>query len=398
MKRSISRRAALGGLGSIAGSSLLRAQQDPFRDHSRVPGIEELRTVSEFEAVAFAKLPREAYSYTTYGAEGEFTLRRNRQAFDWVELIPHALVDVSAVETSLSVLGTQMAYPIFVSPSSVHADLHPGGEAATHQGATAANTPMMVSYNASFTKEKIAAAATGPLWFQLYPLQDLAETKDWIDDAQENGARAIILTVDQQASYYERAIHDRHLNAPPGGGLAARLAAARRARSGAAAKPGNPYRVPDGRLWYNWKYVDQIKSMIRVPLVAKGILTGDDAKICLDHGVDAVYVSNHGGRSLDYGPSTIEVLMEIADAVQGRVPVLADSGFRSGVDILKALALGATAVCIGRGIRWGLAAYGAAGVQRVLEILQGELVQAMAATGRPTLRSIDRALVTTNFA
>jgi len=133
-------------------------------------------------------------------------------------------------------------------------------------------------------------------------------------------------------------------------------------------------------------------------LVAKGILTGDDAKICLDHGADAVYVSNHGGRSLDYGPSTIEVLMEIADAVQGRVPVLTDSGFRSGVDILKALALGATAVCIGRGIRWGLAAYGAAGVQRVLEILQGELVQAMAVTGRPTLRSVDRTLVRANFA
>ena len=137
--------------------------------------------------------------------------------------------------------------------------------------------------------------------------------------------------------------------------------------------------------------------MLKIPLFAKGILTAEDAKLCVEHGFDGVYVSNHGGRSCDYVPSTLEVLPEIVDAVQGRVPVLFDSGIRSGSDILKALALGAKAVCIGRGARWGLAAYGAAGVTRIHEILQGELVMAMAQTGRPTLASIDRTLVKTKF-
>ena len=140
-----------------------------------------------------------------------------------------------------------------------------------------------------------------------------------------------------------------------------------------------------------------VVSFVKVPLLAKGIVTAEDARLCVEHGLDGVYVSNHGGRSLDYGPSTLEVLPEIVDAVGGRVPVLFDSGIRRGSDILKALALGAKAVCVGRAPRWGLGAYGPEGVQRVLEILQAELVQAMAYTGRPTLASIDRTLVRTDF-
>jgi isopentenyl diphosphate isomerase/L-lactate dehydrogenase-like FMN-dependent dehydrogenase len=131
--------------------------------------------------------------------------------------------------------------------------------------------------------------------------------------------------------------------------------------------------------------------------MAKGIVTAEDARLGVEHGLDAIYVSNHGGRSMDYGPATMEVLSEIVDAVQGRIPVIVDSGFRRGSDVLKALALGARAVCLGRVPRWGLAAYGAAGAQRVLEIMQAELVMAMAATGRPTLASIDRTLVRTDF-
>ncbi len=389
------RRSLLGGVGAaLAGAAVLRSQQDPFRDHSRVPGMDELRTAIEFEAVAFAKLPREAYTYTAYGAEGEFTLRRNREAFDWVELVPKGVVDASSIQTATEILGTKMAFPIFVSPTAGHVALNRDGEAATHEGATAAaNTPYIVSNNASLPMDKIAAAATGPLWWQLYPRQDLDATRDLLDTAQAAGAKAVVMTVDQQASYYERSMHDRHLAAPPqgrggrGGG-----------RGGAgAAQRGNPYRVPEGRLWYDWKYADQVKSMLKVPMICKGIVTADDAKLCLEHGFDAVYVSNHGGRCLDYSPSTLEVLPEIVDAVQGRIPVIFDSGVRSGSDILKALALGAKAVCLGRTMRWGLAAYGAAGVQRVLEIMQGELIEAMAQTGRPTLESIDRTLVRTHF-
>jgi isopentenyl diphosphate isomerase/L-lactate dehydrogenase-like FMN-dependent dehydrogenase len=136
---------------------------------------------------------------------------------------------------------------------------------------------------------------------------------------------------------------------------------------------------------------------VKLPLLAKGILTAEDAQLCIEHGLDGVYISNHGGRSMDYDPSTLEVLPEIVDAVRGRVPVLIDGGFRRGSDILKALALGASAVCLGRVPRWGLAAYGAAGVQRVLEVVQTELALAMAYTGRPSLDSIDRTLVKTDF-
>jgi isopentenyl diphosphate isomerase/L-lactate dehydrogenase-like FMN-dependent dehydrogenase len=287
-----------------------------------------------------------------------------------------------------------MAFPIMTSPTSAHIQLNREAEAATYRGSQAAsNTPYIVSDAATLPKDKIAAAGTSPLWFQLYPKRDMDVTKAWADNVQALGGKAVVMTVDQQASYYERTTHDRHLIA----------AGPTRPTAGAGGRGDPPsagpraYRVPEGRLWYNWKYAEQVKAMLKVPMVAKGILTGEDAKLCIEHGFDAVYVSNHGGRSVDYGPSTLEVLPEIVDAVQGRVPVLFDSGIRCGSDILKALALGANAVCIGRGARWGLAAYGAPGVQRIHEILQGELIMAMAQTGRPTLASIDRTLVKTNF-
>ena len=398
MKRvRVTRRSVIGGLGvTLAGPGLLESQQDPFRDHSRVPGMEELKTALDFEPVAFAKLPREVYSYTAHGSAGEFTVRRNRQAFDWVELVPRGVVDVSSIHTATEVLGTRMAFPIIVSPSAAHGPLHRDGEAGTHVGATAAsNTPMIISVNTTVPVEKIAAAATGPLWFQFYPREDLDATKELLDKVLTAGCRTIVMTVDQQASYYERSLHDRHLAAAPlgRGGAGAGGFGGGRGGGGAA----NAYRVPQGRLWYNWKYADDVRSMLKVPLLAKGVLTGEDAKAFVEHGFDGIYVSNHGGRSLDYDPATLEVLTEIVDAVPGRVPVLFDSGIRSGSDILKALALGAKAVCIGRAVRWGLAAYGPPGVTRVLEILQGELVLAMAQTGRPDLASVDRTLVRTRF-
>jgi isopentenyl diphosphate isomerase/L-lactate dehydrogenase-like FMN-dependent dehydrogenase len=201
---------------------------------------------------------------------------------------------------------------------------------------------------------------------------------------QAAGCRAVVVTIDQQAAAFERSLHDRNLTGP-----------VRRARGGSA--PPNPYRVPDYRSWYEWKFFDEIRPHVKVPLLAKGILTAEDARLCLEHGLDGIYVSNHGGRSLDYAPSTLEVLAEIVEAAQGRVPVLLDSGIRRGSDILKALALGASAVCLGRVPLWGLGSYGPAGVQRVLEILQTELVEMMRSTGRPTLASIDKSLALTNF-
>jgi 4-hydroxymandelate oxidase len=389
------RRTVLSGLGAgLAGATLLKSQQDPPRDESRVPVIDELKTVMEFEAVAYAKLPREAYTYTVYGSEGEFTLRRNREAFDWVELVPRGIVDVSSVKTATQVLGTPMKFPMMVSPTAGHSALHRDGEMACHQGATAASdTPMIISGNASFPVDKIAAAASSPIWWQLYPQEDMDRTKDLLDRALAAGCKAIVMTVDQLASYSDRNARDRRLNSAPfgGGGRAGG------GRGGASSTASSPYRVGTGRLWYNWQYADQVRKMLNVPLLVKGVLTAEEAKEFVDHGFDSIYVSNHGGRALDYAPSTLEVLTEIVDAVPARVPVIFDGGIRNGSDILKALALGAGAVCLGRTVRWGLAAYGAAGTQRVLEILQAELMMAMAQTGRPDLASIDRTVVRTHF-
>jgi 4-hydroxymandelate oxidase len=384
----VNRRTVFRGLaGFLAGSPLLRSQQDPFRDHSRVPALREMLNAFDFEPVAFAKITRQAYDYMAWGVDGEFTMRRNREAYDWVGLVSRALAGAGPVQTASTFLGMNLAFPIMISPTARHVLFNPDAEAATHAGATAAsNTPFIVSNVTSFPVEKIAAAAAGPWWFQLYPQQGPDYNRQTLDRAQAAGCRAIVVTVDQQASVYERQTHDQNLTTRNGPVLAPTTIGPPRQR-------GNPYRVPDGRLWYEWPLLDDLRKMVKVPLVVKGIVTAEDARLCLQHGVDCIFVSNHGGRSLDYGPSTLEV----ADAVQGRVPILFDGGIRRGSDILKALALGASAISLGRVPLWGLAAYGAQGVEKVLEILQAELVQAMAATGRPTLASIDRSLVRTEF-
>jgi hypothetical protein len=256
---------------------------------------------------------------------------------------------------------------------------------------------------------------------------------------QDLGTRAVIITVDQQAAYYERDLHNRNLGGSvspaargggrgrgagaaavptvaPGAAADAALEGVPPTRAGGAAAGGGPvmmgsgshpstprfptqskYRVPNRRSWHNWQYLEESRKFLKVPLIIKGIVTAEDAADCVRHGVDAIIVSNHGGRSMDYGPSTLEVLPEIAAAVNKRIPIIVDSGFRRGSDVFKALALGADAVELGRAARWGLGAFGAAGTQRLLEILQAELVQAAAFAGRTTIKSIDKTAVKTNF-
>jgi 4-hydroxymandelate oxidase len=387
----MNRRTLFRGMAGLAASSAVAAaQQDPFRDHSRMPALREMVTAVDFEPVAHARTLHQAYDYMSYGSDGEFSLRRNREAFDWVKLVPRRMVDVSSIQTASELLGTKLAFPMLISPTARHVMFDPNAEAATHQGATAAsNTPMIVSNVATLPLDKIAAAATGPLWFQLYPQPEADYNRQRLELAQSVGCKAVVVTVDQQATTYERSMRDRNL-ATAEAPVPVPQVNKPRPRS-------NPYRVSDDRLWYEWTLLDDIKRMIKVPLVVKGIITAEDARLCLEHGADAIFVSNHGGRTLDYVPSALEVMDEIVDAVGGRVPIIYDGGIRSGTDILKALALGAKAVGLGRVPLWGLAAYGPPGLQRILEILQTELVQAMAATGRPTLASIDRSLARTEF-
>jgi isopentenyl diphosphate isomerase/L-lactate dehydrogenase-like FMN-dependent dehydrogenase len=244
---------------------------------------------------------------------------------------------------------------------------------------------MIISNVSSQPVEKIVAGAAGPTWFQFYPRHSLDESRKVLEQAQAAGCLAVVVTVDQQATFYERTQRMRNVGGAP--------------RPPVSRPSGmkNAYRVPDRRLWYEWSYFDRIRPFIKVPMLIKGVLTAEDARLSIERGLDGIIVSNHGGRSLDYGPSTIEVLPEIAAAVGGRVPLLVDSGFRRGTDVLKALALGADAVCFGRATRWALGAFGPPGAQRVLEMLQAELVAAMAASGRGSLADLDASAVRARF-
>jgi isopentenyl diphosphate isomerase/L-lactate dehydrogenase-like FMN-dependent dehydrogenase len=401
--QSRSRRKALAALaGVVAASPLFKsgvsAQLDPrpLKDHTRLPGLDEMRTAFDFEPVMFANLPLAIYDYTAHGDGSEFTLRRNRQAFEWVDLLPGTPIDAARVDLSCDILGTTMKFPIMIAPTATQTPLHPDGEIGMYRAATeSSNTPMIVSHNTSTSVDRIAAAAKGQLWWQLYPAQSLEASRGILDSALTAGCTAIVLTVDQQASYYERSQQDRNLGGR-GAGRGGRGGAPAAARA-TAVGPAR-YRLQPGRLWYTWQYLDEIRRMLKVPLLVKGILTAEDATLCVEHGVDGIIVSNHGGRSMDYGPSTLEVLPEIVAAVNRRIPVITDSGYRRGSDILKALALGADAVLLGRTTRWALGAFGAPGVQRLLEMAQQELVAAAAAAGRPTRASIDRSIIRTRFA
>ena len=388
-RRGPSRREAICGLVSfLAASPLLRAQRDPWPlgPHRRFPGFDEMRDVFDFEPIFRANVPLSVYDYTAHGTESEFTLYRNRDAFEWVDLVDRGGVDPRDVDTSTELFGRRMASPIMLAPTARQRTLHPDGELGMHRAATAAGATMIVSNVSSFPFARIARGAAGPLWFQRYASRESEPNREALGGAQEAGAQAVVVTIDQQASYYERDLHDRHLGGAP-----------RRVTRRTPPNPANPYRVPAGRLWYEWKLFDELRPMCGVPMLAKGILTGEGAKKCLEHGCDGVIVSNHGGRALDYGPSSLEVLEEVVQAVGGRVPVLIDSGFRRGADALKALALGADAVCFGRASRWGLGAFGEEGARKVLDILNAELQQAMAAAGVRSIADVGRGVVKTNF-
>lgn len=390
-QQSPSRREALASLAAlVAGSPLLAAQRDPrqLADHRRVPGFAEMQSVFDFEPLFRANLPQTVTDYTAHGADSEWTIQRNRDGFDWVDVVarPPAL-DVSAVDTRTTVLGLALEHPLFIAPSALQAALHPDGEIGMRRAALATKTPYIISNNSSQPAEKIASSVEGTVWFQFYPRRSLDESKAMLDRVQDAGCTAVVVTVDQQATFYERTQHLRNLGGAP--------------RTSPAPRPGanakNPYRVPDNRLWYEWRYLDQIRPFIRGPMLVKGILTGEDARIALDHGAQGIVVSNHGGRSLDYGASTIEVLPEIADAVAGRVPIWIDSGIRRGADVFKALALGADIVCLGRAVRWGYGAFGPPGAQKVIEMIRAELIAAMAGAGQRSVAALDRTAVTTRF-
>ena len=386
------REAARNLLAWAAGSSLARAQQPAAPALERLPALDDLVNVFEFEPVAKAKISHAAYEYVASGVDDEWTLRRNREAFGRIELRPHFLRNVRKLDLSLELFGTQIDMPILVSPTGSQGLSHPEGELAMARAAGAAKTIMAVSSAATFPIEKIAAAATGTLWFQLYPAGDLDGTRERVERAVANGCKAICFTVDTQyGPNRERLLRDRSTGAASASAPRSRQAPA--AQSGPPPRPAR-YRLPASfSASLAWPFLDQLYGWAKVPVLIKGILTAEDARQCVERGAAGIIVSNHGGRRLDRVPSSIEVLPEIVDAAGGKIPVLVDSGFRRGTDILKALSIGAKAVMVGRPTVWGLGAFGQEGAQRALELLQTELARAMGLTGCASLAAIDRSVV-----
>jgi 4-hydroxymandelate oxidase len=338
----------------------------------------------DFEVMAKDRLPKEEYDYIAGGATDEISVDRNRRAYESWALRPRVLRNVSTLDLSTTVLGTKVSLPVLIAPCGGHKKAHPDGELATYRAAAACGTILAVSANSSTPFEELAKAASGHLWVQLYPFRDREMTKDWLARAKEAAYEAICVTLDSQwPPKRERNIRNnyrrvRGVNYPKASTDAPRPAG----RAGEGSDPAA-----------TWKDLEWIKSATDLPVVAKGIMTGEDAELCAEVGADAIIVSNHGGRHLDNTLATIEVLSEAVAAVKGKMEVLLDGGIRRGADVVKAIALGARAVFIGRPLFWGLAVGGEQGVTRVLNILREEIEITMAKCGRPNIASIDSTVV-----
>lgn len=347
-------------------------------------------TLADYEELARQRLPAMVYNYFAGGAGDELSLRRNRAAFDELLLSPRVLRDVSRLDTTLELFGAELAHPILLAPAAYHRLAHPEGELATARGAGAAGATLVVSCLANTTIEEVAAAAGGPLWFQLYVQQDRCVTRDLVQRAEAAGCAAICITVDTPVlgSRY-REVRDRF--GLPEGLDRANLRGSKGATASHVGDSGLYSEVLDAAL--TWAGIDWIRSFAKVPILLKGILAPEDAALAVEHGVAGIIVSNHGARNLDTTPATIEALPGVVEAVDGRLPVLLDGGVRRGTDVIKALALGARAVLVGRPYLWGLAAAGAEGVAGVMKLLRTELLAAMALCGRPALAAIDRGVL-----
>jgi 4-hydroxymandelate oxidase len=344
---------------------------------------EEIEPINlfDFEIIAKERLPKAEYDYIAGGATDEVSVDRNRRAYVSWAFRPRVMRDVSKLDLSTQVLGTKVDLPVLIAPCGGHKRAHPEGELATYRAATACGTIMAVSANANTSFGALAKAASGNLWLQLYPFRDKTLTKDWLQQARDNGYKAVVVTLDSQwPPKRERNIRNKYRRTR-GANYSADSEhpdAPRPAGSGAGSDPAA-----------TWKDLEWIKSASALPVVAKGVMTGEDVELCGEVGADGVIVSNHGGRHLDNTLATVEVLSEAVAAARGVLEVYLDGGVRRGADVVKAIALGAKAVFIGRPLFWGLAFDGEKGVIRVLNILREEIEITMAKCGRPTIASID---------
>lgn len=373
-------------------------------------------SIEDLRKSARRRLPKFVFDFVDGGAGDEVTMRRNIEAFADLVLRPNQLVDVSKRSTSTVVLGEQVSLPILLAPTGLQRLVHRRGELEAAAGAGDAGTIYTVSTASGFSLEQIADAANGPLWFQLYLWRDRAVVSNLVERAQRAGYTTLVLTVDvPQVAVRDRDIRNG-MSVPP------RITAQNIFQGAVHPRwtrefltgPGITFKNIEGLVTGDankgmalmayanseltnpgatWDEVDWLRGIWPGKLVVKGVLTDVDALRAVDHGADGVIVSNHGGRQLDGSAATMHALPEVVAAVGASVEVLLDGGVRRGVDVIKAIALGAKAVMIGRPYWWGLSLAGRAGVTNVLEILRRELDIALALTGRPTIESIDRSVL-----
>jgi 4-hydroxymandelate oxidase len=347
-----------------------------------------MHLLGELEAAARDLLDAAHYDYFAGGAGDEQTIAENAAAWRKLWIRPRVMVDVSAVDTSCVLLGKRLSLPVLLAPMAAQRLLHPDGEPGCARAAGMAGTIYCLSTRATTDLAEVAAAASGPLWFQLYVDRDHDRTEQVLARVAEHGYEAVLLTVDLPVGG-RREREQRHLDVPFPEGVAL--------VSHLGSDLGRRHSAVGG--WdagLTWADVAWIRDASGLPVVVKGILCAEDADAALDAGVDAIVVSNHGGRQVDGCVPTAVALRAVATAVAGRVPVLVDGGIRDGGDVLRALALGADAVLVGRPYAWGLATGGSEGVRRVLDAFAEDFARALALAGCPTVSAIDGARVRTS--
>jgi 4-hydroxymandelate oxidase len=375
----MTRREAFRKLAAFAAASPLCAQKTEEED------VNAPVNIHEFEAVAKRKLDPLAYDFIAGGVEDERTVRANLEAYDRVFLVPRVMVDVSTVDTSIELLGIQLSQPILIAPTGGKELIMPNAEVTVAKAARASHALMC---SATGVDRPLLNAPDFHWWTNTIGQATKPAAMAYARRVQDVGSKGIVVTVDNQyqsdrdRNNRNRFDYDYMRTGIPKPGERGKP------RSPALAAMWEPH-TPN----MTWEYIDWLRGACRLPVILKGILSPDDARIAVERGAAAVIVSNHGGRQLDGAIATLDALPGVVDAVGGRIPVLMDGGIRRGSDILKALALGAKAILVGRAPLWGLAAFGQAGIERVLWMLGAELKLDMALAGKPTLAAIDRTLV-----
>jgi 4-hydroxymandelate oxidase len=373
--------ATQGGTGARQGAPLIAAPEHAIN-------------VMDFEAVARDKLPPAHFGYLATGVDDDATLRANREGFARYQIRPRRLVDVQKIDLSVKLLGTTWDNPIVLAPAGSQRAFHPDGELATARAARAKGHLQMLSTVTTTSVEEVIAAREAPVWYQLYPTRDWNFTRAMIRRVETAGCPVLVLTVDMPGGSNRETLRRHQL-------LDSRQCSACHESGGSGSFRRKPmfdgFDVSKVRglppLNLTWDFVKRLQDTTSMKVVLKGIVTREDAELAVEHGVDGLIVSNHGGRAEESGRATIESLPEVLQGTAGRLPVLVDGGFRRGTDIFKALALGATAICIGRPYLWGLAAFGQSGVEAVLEILRRELQLIMRQAGTTSVGQITRSYV-----